>query len=47
MSKDNNAHKAIDAEFVSIELDRLEPNEGNLTGFLRIPARYWKRSSTS
>ncbi len=37
MSKDNNAHKAIDAEFVSIELDRLEPNEGQLDGLPANP----------
>ena len=43
MSKENKPLKAIDADFVSLELDRLELNEGQLDG---IPARYWRRSST-
>ena len=37
MSKDNNAHKAIDADFVSLELDRLELNEGQLDGLPANP----------
>lgn len=46
MSKENKPLKAIDADFVSLELDRLELNEGQLDGLPRIPARYWRRSST-
>ena len=45
MSKENKPLKAIDADFVSLELDRLELNEGS-TASPRIPARYWRRSST-
>ena len=46
MSKENKPLKAIDADFVSLELDRLELNEGQPMASPRIPARYWRRSST-
>lgn len=37
MSNDNNPAKAIDAEFISIALDRLELNEGQLDGLPANP----------
>ncbi|MCM1301365.1 MAG: ParB N-terminal domain-containing protein [Alistipes senegalensis] len=37
MSKNNDSRKAIEAEFVSVELDRLEPNEGQLDGLPANP----------
>ena len=37
MSKENKPLKAIDADFVSLELDRLELNEGQLDGLPANP----------